>query len=54
MDAQTDRELETFGVLESLMQVSHGSEDTQTRPYCSMRIILMGVGIAKIHQETIP
>jgi hypothetical protein len=50
MDADTDSELDTFRLLQTSIEVSHGIEDTQTRAYCSMRIIFMGLGIAKIDQ----
>src|SRR5262245_39560295 len=53
MDAYTDGELNTFGLLQPLIQVSQGSKNFQTSPYCSLRIIFMGMGIAKIDQETI-
>src|SRR5215813_13668180 len=35
------------------MQVTHDIEDTQTSPYCTLRIIFMGLGIPKIHQQSI-
>ena len=54
MDAYTDGELDTFGLLQPGIQVSHRSEDTQPRTYGSLGIIFMGLGIAKIHEETIP
>src|SRR5215470_4643179 len=53
MDAQTESELDTFGLLESLIQVSHGSKNSQPSSYCSLRIIFVSLGIAEIHQETI-
>src|SRR5712691_2517182 len=53
MHPYTDGELDTFGLLQPLIQVSHRSEDTQTSPYCSLGIIFMSVGIAEIHQEPI-
>src|SRR5437879_3980330 len=36
------------------MQVVHRSEDTKTSAYSSVRIVLMGLGIAEVHEETIP
>ena len=54
MDTYTDGELETFGLLQTDIQLSHGSKNTQTSPYGSLGIILMGLGIAKVDQETIP
>jgi hypothetical protein len=53
MNPETDGELDTFGLLQILIQVSHGSMNSQTSPYCSLRIILMGLRIAKIHQQSI-
>ena len=54
MNAYTDGELHTFSLLQPLIQLSHCSEDPQTRSYCSMSVIFMGVGIPKVDQETIP
>src|SRR6266516_4874391 len=54
MNANADSELDTFFLLQTSMQVSHGSEDTQACAYCSVSVILMGLGIAKVHQESIP
>src|SRR5215510_3658453 len=54
MNAYTDGELDTFGFLQPLIQISHGSEDTQTRAYCSLRIIFMRLGIPKVHEQSIP
>jgi hypothetical protein len=39
-----------FLSLQTGIQVSHRSEDTQARPYCSLGIIFMGLGIAKIDE----
>src|SRR5215475_13529752 len=36
------------------MQLSHGSKNAQPRPYCSLGVIFMGLGIAEVHQESIP
>ena len=54
MDAHTDSELDTFGLLQTGIEVSHRSEDTQTSTYCTLGVVFMGLGIAKVHQETIP
>src|SRR5262252_3407325 len=35
------------------MQCLHRIEDLQSRPYCALGIILMGLGVAEVHQETI-
>jgi hypothetical protein len=53
MDAYTNTELDTFGLLQLLIPVSHGIEDTQTCPYCSLCVIFMRLGIAEIHQQAI-
>src|SRR5215510_4413949 len=53
MDAQTDSELDTFGLLESLIQVSHRIQDTQARAYSSLCVIFMGLGIAEIDEQTV-
>ena len=49
MDTHTDSELDTLFSLQTGMEVSHRIQDTQTRTYCSVRIIFMGVGIPKVH-----
>ena len=49
-----DGELDTFGLLQPLIQVSHGIEDTQTCPYCALGVIFMCLGIPKIDEESIP
>src|SRR5262245_39128090 len=53
MNANADSELDTFDSLQTDIQVSHRIQDTQTRPYRSLCVIFMGMGIAKIDQETI-
>jgi hypothetical protein len=50
MHPYTDGEWDTFFLLQTGMQVFHRSENTQTRSYCSLSVISMGVGIAKIDQ----
>src|SRR5438105_4884921 len=54
MNPYTNSELHTFSLLQPLIQVSHGSEDTQTRSYCSLGIIFVCLGIAKVHEKSIP
>jgi hypothetical protein len=54
MDTYTESKLDTFVLVQTGMQVFHRSEDTQTRSYCSLSVIFMGVGIAKVHEESIP
>src|SRR5215813_1127913 len=53
MDTYTDSELDTFGLLQSFIQVFHRSEDTQTSPYCSLGIIFMCLGVAKVDEQTV-
>ena len=48
-----DGELDTFGLLQTLIQVSQGSKNSQPSPYGSLGIIFMGLGVAEIHQETV-
>ena len=49
-----DGELDTFGLLQSPLQVSYGIENTQARSYCSVSVIFMGLGIAELDEKTIP
>src|SRR5215831_1167991 len=53
MNAHTDSELETFRLLQTLIQVSQGSKNSQPSSYCSLRIVFMGVGIAEIDEQTV-
>src|SRR5262245_40021953 len=53
MDTNTDGKFAPFGLWQTLMQVSHGIEDTQARAYRSLGVIFVGHGIAKIHQEPV-
>src|SRR5215813_10618965 len=46
--------LNTFVSLQLFIQVFDRSEDAQARAYCSVRIIFMGLGIAEVHEESIP
>src|SRR5215467_6955148 len=48
MDTHTDSELDTFLLLKTGIEVSHGSKNSQTSPYCSLRIVFMGLRIAEI------
>src|SRR5262249_51455341 len=54
MDAHTESKLATPCLLQTLIQVFYGIEDTQARAYCSVSIIFMCLGIPKVHEETIP
>src|SRR5262245_37840197 len=54
MNPDTDGELETFGLLQLLIQVTHSSEDTQPSPYCTLGVIVMGLGVvAEIHEQPV-
>src|SRR5215468_11444968 len=53
MNPYTDGELDALGLLQTGIEVSHGSKNSQPSPYCSLRIIFMGMGVAKVDQETI-
>ena len=50
----TQSELDAFGLVQPGMQVFHRSENTQARPDSSLSVIFMGLGIAKVHEESIP
>jgi hypothetical protein len=54
MNANADSKLDTFVLLQTSTKVSQGIENTQTSTHCSMCIILMGLGIAEVHEESIP
>src|SRR5438105_15164018 len=53
MNAHMDSELETFRLLQPLIQVSQCIEDTQTRSYSSVCVIFMCLGIAKVDEEPV-
>jgi len=50
----TKSELDAFVLLQTGIQVCHRSEDTQACSYRSLGIVFMGLGIAEVHQESIP
>src|SRR5438067_5931977 len=54
MNAHMDSELDTFILLQTAIEVSHGSKNSQTSPYCSLGVIFMCLGIAEVHEESIP
>src|SRR5262252_9402802 len=47
-------ELDALILLQTLIQVAHGSQNAQRSPYGSLGIIVMGLRIAKVDQQTIP
>jgi hypothetical protein len=53
MNTETNGELETFGLEQTLMEVSDGIKETQASPYRSVGVIFMGLRIPKIDEETI-
>src|SRR6516165_626275 len=53
MDTQTDGELDAFGLLENLIQVSQGRDHPQPGTYRPLCIIFMGVGITEVHEEPV-
>src|SRR5215470_9239119 len=50
----TDGERYTLFLLQTSRQVSHGSKNTEPSTHGSLWIVLMRVGMPKIHQESIP
>ena len=54
MDAYMESELETFVLLQPLIQVSHGIENTEPSTDSSLSIVFMRLGIAEINEQTIP
>src|SRR6266702_2686361 len=54
MNTYTKGELDTFDFLQTDIEVSHGSKNSQTSPYCSVRIIFVCHWIAEIDEKTIP
>src|SRR5215468_2317306 len=54
MNPYTESELDTLRLMQTGTEVAHGSQHSQTRPYSSLRIVFMRVGIAEIDEETIP
>src|SRR5215467_13788743 len=53
MDTETDGELDAFGLLESLIQVSQGRDHPQPSTYRPLCVIFMGLGVAKIDEKPI-
>jgi hypothetical protein len=54
MDAYMDPKLDPSLSLQTLIEVSHGIEDTQARAYGSLGIIFVSHWITKVHQKSIP
>src|SRR6516162_9909769 len=54
MNANAESELDTLRLLQTSIEVSHGSKNSQTSSYCSLGIVFVRLRIAKVHQESIP
>src|SRR5262245_40867807 len=54
MEAHTNGELDTFLLLQTGIEVTHGSKHSQPSPYCTLLIIFVCLRIAKVDEETIP
>src|SRR6516162_1837951 len=53
MNANADSELDTLRLLQTSIEVSHGSKNSQTSSDSPLCIIFMGLGVAKVHEESI-
>src|SRR5215468_6196835 len=53
MNANADSELDTLRLLQTSIEVSHGSKNSQTSSDSPLCIIFMGVGIAEIDEQTV-
>ena len=54
MNPQPDSQGAACAVWEPRMQVVQRSEDTKASAYSALGIVLMGLGVAKVHQQSIP
>src|SRR5262245_32335370 len=54
MNPYSDGELDTFGLLQTDIEVFHRREDTKTRADSPLCIVLMGLGIAEVDKEPVP
>src|SRR5262249_36452673 len=54
MNTYIDTDLDIFGLLQTLIQVSHGSKNSQPRMDSTLCVVLVGNRITKIYQEPIP
>src|SRR5262244_2701756 len=54
MYSEPDSQCEPFVSLQACIEVSHCSKNSQTSPYCSLGVIFVSLGIAKINEESIP
>src|SRR6516162_8550524 len=53
MNTNADSELDTLRLLQTSIEVSHGSKNFQTSSDSPLCIIFMGVGIAEIDEQTV-
>src|SRR3989442_1278263 len=53
MYSKTHRQSDALVVFDVVIQCLHRIEDLQASPYCSLGIILMGLGVAKVDEESI-
>src|SRR5262245_18899186 len=53
MNTYTKGELDTFDFLQTEIEVSHGSKNSQTSSYCSLGVIFVSHRKAEVDQETI-
>src|SRR6516162_9408250 len=53
MNTNADSELDTLRLLQTRIEVSHGSKNSQTSSDSPLCIIFMGVGIAEIDKQTV-
>ena len=53
MDAQTYRQSDIFGLFQTDVQLPDHLDNSQTSTDCSLCIIFVSLGIAKVRQETI-
>src|SRR5262245_26605987 len=53
MNPYTNGELNAFPLLQTSIEVSHRSKNSQTSSYCSLGIIFVCLGIAEIDKQTV-
>jgi hypothetical protein len=54
MDAQTESQLDTWLLLQTGIEASHGFENTDPSTDCALGVIFVSMRIAKVHEEPIP
>jgi hypothetical protein len=53
MDADTDRQSDTWGLRQARIELSYGRYQAKTGAYRPLGVIFMRLGIAKVYQEAI-